>query len=240
MPVCKGCGSSFEEKFQFCPHCGRAKPEPEQVKILIHDPSGLACPYCQHADRVEKVSAIISAQTVSIKGQSRGTSVGINLDGNLTVGNSRGQYSGTEVSRLAALLQKPRIILFKPILQTKAAAQASISGAVLAILFSLVILVFTISILFETTFSFPHLVLFTIAGLCLWYGYASINHLNNFSDEKAMELYQKKLAEYESKNRVSEAWENLYYCYRDGRIFIPGEKDSAPVEQMLAFIQSKA
>ena len=35
MPICKGCGSSYDGSFKFCPHCGRAKPEPEVLKINV-------------------------------------------------------------------------------------------------------------------------------------------------------------------------------------------------------------
>jgi hypothetical protein len=35
MPICKGCGSSYDGSFKFCPHCGRAKPEPEELKIKV-------------------------------------------------------------------------------------------------------------------------------------------------------------------------------------------------------------
>jgi hypothetical protein len=35
MPVCKGCGGSYDNTFQFCPFCGRAKPEPESLKVQV-------------------------------------------------------------------------------------------------------------------------------------------------------------------------------------------------------------
>ena len=35
MPVCIGCGGSYDSNFRFCPFCGRAKPEPETVKIQL-------------------------------------------------------------------------------------------------------------------------------------------------------------------------------------------------------------
>jgi hypothetical protein len=35
MPICKGCGGSFDDNFKFCPYCGRAKPEPESLKIQV-------------------------------------------------------------------------------------------------------------------------------------------------------------------------------------------------------------
>jgi hypothetical protein len=35
MPVCQGCGGSYDDGFKFCPYCGRAKPEPEVIKVLV-------------------------------------------------------------------------------------------------------------------------------------------------------------------------------------------------------------
>jgi hypothetical protein len=36
MPVCQGCGGSYDDKFKFCPHCGRAKPEPNIMTINVN------------------------------------------------------------------------------------------------------------------------------------------------------------------------------------------------------------
>ena len=33
MPLCEGCGASYEDNYKFCPHCGRAKLE--SPKIII-------------------------------------------------------------------------------------------------------------------------------------------------------------------------------------------------------------
>lgn len=35
MPVCKGCGGSFDDSFRFCPYCGQAKPEPDVIKVEV-------------------------------------------------------------------------------------------------------------------------------------------------------------------------------------------------------------
>jgi hypothetical protein len=35
MPVCEGCGGSYENQFKFCPHCGRAKPESNTLNINV-------------------------------------------------------------------------------------------------------------------------------------------------------------------------------------------------------------
>jgi hypothetical protein len=35
MPVCAGCTASYDSKFQFCPYCGRAKPEPLTMNVNV-------------------------------------------------------------------------------------------------------------------------------------------------------------------------------------------------------------
>lgn len=35
MPICEGCGSSYDDTLKFCPYCGRRKPEPESVLIQV-------------------------------------------------------------------------------------------------------------------------------------------------------------------------------------------------------------
>lgn len=35
MPLCQGCGASYDDNFKFCPHCGRAKPEPQAINLNV-------------------------------------------------------------------------------------------------------------------------------------------------------------------------------------------------------------
>ena len=35
MPLCQGCGASYDDNYKFCPHCGRAKPEPEAINLNV-------------------------------------------------------------------------------------------------------------------------------------------------------------------------------------------------------------
>ncbi len=35
MPLCQGCGASFDDNYKFCPHCGRARPEPESINLNV-------------------------------------------------------------------------------------------------------------------------------------------------------------------------------------------------------------
>lgn len=35
MSTCAACGASYDDTFKFCPHCGRAKPEPESINLNV-------------------------------------------------------------------------------------------------------------------------------------------------------------------------------------------------------------
>lgn len=35
MPLCQGCGASYDDNFKFCPHCDRAKPEPQAINLNV-------------------------------------------------------------------------------------------------------------------------------------------------------------------------------------------------------------
>ena len=35
MSTCAACGASYDDTFKFCPHCGRAKPEPELINLNV-------------------------------------------------------------------------------------------------------------------------------------------------------------------------------------------------------------
>lgn len=35
MSTCAACGACYDDTFKFCPHCGRAKPEPESINLNV-------------------------------------------------------------------------------------------------------------------------------------------------------------------------------------------------------------
>lgn len=73
MPVCDGCGFSFNDTFKFCPQCGRAKPEAPSVKLEVEVKSrahDFDCPLCRDASAVQKVSAIVGGSTSISQGSS--------------------------------------------------------------------------------------------------------------------------------------------------------------------------
>lgn len=36
MPVCEGCGGSYDKSFNFCPYCGRAKQELSDINLNVN------------------------------------------------------------------------------------------------------------------------------------------------------------------------------------------------------------
>lgn len=36
MPICEMCTASYDEKFKFCPYCGRARPEPKVSQVNVN------------------------------------------------------------------------------------------------------------------------------------------------------------------------------------------------------------
>ena len=73
MPVCKGCGGSYDDKFKFCPYCGRAMPEPESLKVEVKVTSSDRFEICQienyQKDGSEFSSGKFFAETIGIKGK---------------------------------------------------------------------------------------------------------------------------------------------------------------------------
>lgn len=35
MPLCQGCGANYDDNYKFCPHCGRARPEPASINLNV-------------------------------------------------------------------------------------------------------------------------------------------------------------------------------------------------------------
>lgn len=61
MPVCNGCGASYDSNYKFCPYCGREKPVPPKVEISLtvnEAPGNIQCPSCKRSSKVYKVSGI--------------------------------------------------------------------------------------------------------------------------------------------------------------------------------------
>jgi hypothetical protein len=47
MPICEGCGGSYDDQFKFCPYCGRAKPESKDININVNISSSDVWEICE-------------------------------------------------------------------------------------------------------------------------------------------------------------------------------------------------
>jgi len=55
MPECNGCGASYEDNFNFCPFCGKAKPVPSTITVKVESDTESVWEMCEiFTDVVEK------------------------------------------------------------------------------------------------------------------------------------------------------------------------------------------
>ena len=47
MSLCDSCGGSYDDKFKFCPYCGKAKIEPIDININVNVSSSDEWEYCE-------------------------------------------------------------------------------------------------------------------------------------------------------------------------------------------------
>ena len=223
MPVCPGCGASYEDTYQFCPHCGRAKPAPQQVNVTYEErlPCN-ACPECHRNDRAEKVSAIVNRDTVQISGSSQSTSTYVDRNGYTRHETSDNPFSGVQQSNLAARLSPP--------------AKPEARGACLRYLLYLPVLLLGGACFAMLTVAGPSQSGKTMAGvgmlvvilLLVWIT-LSIRNVNRKAKEKqAQEMFR--------WNKAVSRWEQLYYCHRDDVLFVPGQSETIPVQSMLDYL----
>jgi DNA-directed RNA polymerase subunit RPC12/RpoP len=81
--------------------------------------------------------------------------------------------------------------------------------------------------------------LFIVAGVIL--GTAVIRSLNRATAEKHQKAHYRQLIRdlnIKQYDRITPLYERLYYCERDGVVFLPGKGDFAAAEQMLSYMQN--
>ncbi len=234
MPVCEGCGASFQDDFEFCPHCGRAKPETPKIEVDVKvSPrnSPYDCPLCGDAMNAQKVTAIVSSGTSKGSQQSttQGSSGYYSASSGKKVGDgyssSTTRTSSHSQSNLAAKLSLPNPPQKPPShTWTPGCWPMGIVG----------FLVLTV-VLQITDESFLWTIILTpiITGLIMWGIGAVVNSIND-SDAKN----QADNKEYEAKMKIYQnaksTWEKLYYCHKHDIVFMSGSKKHAPVNDAWA------
>ena len=227
MPICEGCGFSFEDKFQFCPNCGRSKLKGIDTKISTQEKNGFACPICESPDKVEKVSAIINAQTRKLDGSVPVVRSYTDRDGNVISGTVREGFSGTDATVLA------KYLTFNPVKPSVPEVLKSWSAIIFWIIGIAALFLGWLIYSPGQDISGP---ICTGSSFILLAILATITISRQNKKAKDTEYIQKIQAERDSINRAIGKWERLYYCHRDGCVFIPGESGSAPVENMKTFL----
>lgn len=218
---CSNCGQKLNKTAKFCSMCGtkveetipniNQDQEPKQDAIL--------CPICGYADKLEKVSAIVSKDTHDISGTSREWVS--NKDG--------GGYwsivpiSETQISTLAQQLTPP------PQPQIKEYSGCDYIGRILGLVMAFIFLVVGLSDLDAFIVYIPFILLFGIPGIL------GVNAKNKHDDmEKA------RIAKEEPIWRSAmEIWSRLYYCYRDDLVFDHIAKKTCQPRDIIAFCYQK-
>jgi hypothetical protein len=227
MPLCEGCGSSYEDQFQFCPFCGRAKPNRPETglanEVTVRDDSDLACPRCHKSDRVEKITSIIAHQTNHADGYVPVAHTITDGDGHIASVMTHERTSSTSSSILSSQLAYP---FHEPDLTKKGNPVSEIAWGVGLCLAGL--------LGFFTYNDRPvclglSITGFVIAALLFWHAFTVIDRISKLERQIKEErpLFQKYRAR----------WEKSFYCYRDGSVFVPGEKSYASSEDLVEFVK---
>lgn len=253
MPNCDGCGFIYEEIFNYCPQCGRQKPE--IIKNINNtDVSGFSCPIDHSIDQVQKVTEIIREGTRKVYG-----SVPISHNYSDNRGKTHSytsfeDYSATETTNLAEELKPPRkpsppgkhgcgiwfllIILISSFL----GICPSISGM---IIFSAIDFPYYIydTPLVNKDMDIGLLILLIIISIIVLILFGFLLHLWIKAIKRQEVEYPLKYTKYEEELEkwkvASSNWELLYYCRRHGIVFIPGTNTHAPIYHMTDYIYER-
>jgi hypothetical protein len=197
----------------------------------------VVCPKCQRSDNIQKVTAIVTQGTKVIV--ERG---GIDIDTNYGMDVIPLTYSSVARSNLARKLAAPE----KP-LQTRshscvAALFITRLGVTLVVSVILVALFFCSFPFLAATYAQNNALFigiliagFGIIGLLLlssiragWRQARSTSEQRNFYDARV-----------QAWEDSYERWQQLYYCFRDDGVFLPGQSSFVPVNQMSDYLKAE-
>ena len=227
MPTCSSCGGNFDDTFQFCPYCGKAKEKPQEpvkLDVIVHESqSPMNCPKCQRVDSVAKVSAIVQGGTHHIDGEIPMPTT-YDSDG-WSTGTSYKSYHATQQSALASRLTPPE----KPIKAHSGLlnlAPAPFIPFIFVVIMTpqlitapkvelVQIFWFCLGVIIYALF------LFGVWRVCIWI------------DKPFKAKHAENIAAWEYS--ISR-WRELYYCSRDDCLFIPGERGMYNISDLYSAI----
>ena len=250
MPICEGCGSSFEDKFKFCPYCGRSTPGPKIVQVDIREAEPVnACPVCLRNDKVEKVSVIFMHGSRETTMSVPVTEINSDSEGRTYSTTRHEEVRGLDETKLAQALRPPAkppapsnpvhfLVYLIGIGFVSSIPCLCLTGFIL----NLFATVFGIREFYDNS-SMPPVFMVLVAVLFLMWLFLVV-WLSARLSGNSKKSFQKKTAEYNSSAKKQwelsmDRWNTSYFCQRDGLVFIPGEKPGMPLENMKEFISAR-
>jgi len=249
-----------------CQHCGNEHMVKHEAGGALSLEAYARCPVCGRNDRSEKVSAVLASQTQEISGTEQKQQVVTDAQGKQRVSIQNVPFTRKQITilgqRLAASppLDPSHLPRFPhpPRPPSRGWAIALLLGGIVVGLSS-VLIGFLSIILFalerNTYFGSSNSALI---GLLLFVGTAFLflvgigmivggiliikrtGQPNVFASARYWQQVEAVKREHtriiNKHNRAIERWNQLYYCARDDCIYIPGENNSAPVDEMDGYL----
>jgi hypothetical protein len=246
---CGQCGQSNPESNKFCGKCGRPLTFSAPFSQASQESDSYnACPVCKRTDQIRKLSSISSAETRKTLGKSysSGRANIYDKDSNF-IGDSHSSSSSyidtTEQSELAKKIECPPI----PPRPSEPSKDNPLLETIIIGIFSLLglcVSVYTGMEFYEYSKSFLHLFLGCIVGLILTVlvGGLAIGiplALLTQPSQEQKQAYQEQIILYEKHlakwKQASQKWEQMFYCYRDDVVFLPGESGTVQPDKTVQF-----
>lgn len=230
MPKCQGCGFEYAENFKFCPQCARPAPEPERIEVVVrsedeHQPN--TCPICRRIDQIEKVKVIYQKGHLESSTDVPVMEVDTDNEGRVYSRKHYETIHGVQESSLSTLLKPPE----------KPAPPAPASKWGLIIWGILILLAFFGPGTGSYSGNMGIWALMLLGALFLYFLIPVRNYIKN---KKKIEIEAsdlgRKIAVWEAAMRN---WQNLYFCHRDGVIYLPEDHSHAHPEEMMDYIFTK-
>jgi hypothetical protein len=235
MTVCSGCGGSYEDKFTFCPYCGKAKPVVASSAVRS---SGVECPLCHKDDKAAKVTSIVQSETHRIDGSVPISRTYTDSAGNIRSDRTTESFSATQVSELGARLGppgKPRHNWLSPYSWWGFKPTAILIGLFSCFPFGAGIstLVAIISGQHVEGLNATAAIAMLFMGVLVLAAAVGSWLLGGWIKKKGDKVLKPRMDAWE---RAIQQWNSLYYCSRDDCVYLPGTNRSAPIYQMMEFI----
>jgi hypothetical protein len=216
---------------------------------MVDTESPTVCPKCKKDDQIKKATAIIASDTHTVKGGSWQTQVYIDKKGKKQYEDDYVPYSGEQSSALAQSLRPPA----KPGTGCTNTWGIILGGGLLVI--GLPCLMCSLLGVGQSLIAIPQAIRNNVGGtdILLSSGFAILfsgiqiiiavamiilgiviyRKLNQKHTERLAQYNEIELPRWE---KAMQRWNNLYYCFRDDCVFVPGSEDFSPIAEMRDFL----